>query len=285
MTECIRRPHAVFTACKCPACRADQTRLKKRQSAGIGPLPRRSDEAWVVIDDLLRRGWNPRAIATAIGVPERTIRGSLYRRAEVGSHQWTRHTSALILDRNRWASQWPTEGVLKSVGHARRLRALGVLGWGLGEIHDTSGIHMWTLSKVRQGKTLSAAALNAERIRDAYDRLSSTPGPSAVVAQAARANGWHAPLDWHDIDIDDPDVTPAVDADAPDDEIDHAVIARVLNSQPLRVTAAELRAVLPTLVARELDDNEIGRLTHSSAERVRRHRRALGLAPGFRSAA
>lgn len=109
----------------------------------------------------------------------------------------------------------PRQQNVLAVGAIRRLRALHAIGWTwLALEAHTPGVSVAAMTKM--------AAANSRRvvtawgtwasIRDAYERLSGTPATPGAAANrarnAARRHGWHPPLDWEDLDIDDPRVTP-----------------------------------------------------------------------------
>jgi transcriptional regulator with XRE-family HTH domain/lambda repressor-like predicted transcriptional regulator len=165
---------------------------------------RRSDEAWVEVDRLLELGWTPRAIASAAGLSERTIRGALARRTEDGTHTWTTFIAAAILKH----AEWPHEGHVPVIGSTRRLRALTAIGWTLDGLAHHSGMPMTTLSVIRAGRTNHIHADTRARIAWLYDALSMRPGTSDVARRIATKQKWASPLAWDDKAIDDPDATP-----------------------------------------------------------------------------
>lgn len=100
-----------------------------------------------------------------------------------------------------------------AIGAIRRLRALHAIGWSwrvLEHQHIPTVSHkvMSNLTRDHHGQTTTTWQRWAA-IRDVYEKLSGTPGVDGSAQRArnaATANGWPAPLDWEDIDIDDPRV-------------------------------------------------------------------------------
>jgi transcriptional regulator with XRE-family HTH domain len=165
---------------------------------------RRSDEAWAEVDRLIDLGWTPRAIASAAGLSERTIRGALDRRETQGNHTWTTSIAAALIRHE----PWPTEGHVPALGSARRLRALTATGWTLDRLAAHSGVPMTTLSVIRAGRTRHIHADTRSRIADLYEALSMKPGKSDVARRIALTQRWAPPLAWDDNAIDDPKAEP-----------------------------------------------------------------------------
>ncbi|RJO71424.1 hypothetical protein D5S18_24960 [Nocardia panacis] len=109
----------------------------------------------------------------------------------------------------------PTErqGNVLAVGAVRRLRALQAIGWTWPAVAEhTPGISTGAIRQMtRPGhERILIAWQTWATIRDAYERLSGTPGTAGrtrLVRNAARTKLWAPPLDWEDHDIDDPRVS------------------------------------------------------------------------------
>lgn len=105
--------------------------------------------------------------------------------------------------------------IVIAIGAIRRLRALHAIGWTwralAEEIPDVTEANLAKLSR-QNGRTVIAWKTWAA-IRDAYERLSGTPGTWGRAGLARKTSAdrrWAAPLLWHDLDIDDPRVQPDI---------------------------------------------------------------------------
>ncbi len=113
-----------------------------------------------------------------------------------------------------------------SCGTQRRLQALHRIGWSWLALSDhLNSTDKWpSLLANRPPPTVTRAT--EREIRDLYDRLSLTPGPSARARTWAAKRDWAPPLAWDDDSIDDPDATPNVGGS--DTSVDHVLVARAL---------------------------------------------------------
>lgn len=85
----------------------------------------------------------------------------------------------------------------------RRLRALAVIGYGLGELSELIGANRSNLAEIRRGERRTVRVATAQKIVSAYRRLHMTPSKdprAAIIADRARKVGYHSPLHWVDID-------------------------------------------------------------------------------------
>ena len=131
-----------------------------------------------------------------------------------------------------------------AIGTQRRIRALMRLGWTAQHIADACG---W-----KSGESVNNIARrkfvyrdSAERVADAYEAMSMRLGPSVQTRKRAERNGWPPPLAWDDIDNDAaPKGKPRTRSNRPVDEIDHAVVSRVMEGERMRTTPAEKREVV-----------------------------------------
>jgi hypothetical protein len=94
-----------------------------------------------------------------------------------------------------------------ATGTHRKLRALMRIGWTSRHISEAAG---WqtaeAVSEILKRTRVRIATRDA--ISDVYDRLSMTPGPSALNRRRAERAGWAPPLAWDDETIDDPNAEP-----------------------------------------------------------------------------
>lgn len=85
----------------------------------------------------------------------------------------------------------------------RRLRALAVIGYGLGELSQLLNANRSNLAEIRRGERRTVHIPTAEKIVELYRRIYLTPSghPNArLIAERARAAGYLSPLHWADID-------------------------------------------------------------------------------------
>ncbi|MGW5514650.1 hypothetical protein [Nocardia africana] len=105
------------------------------------------------------------------------------------------------------------QGNVLAIGAVRRLRALQALGWTWGRIAArTPGVSQTTISQLARAGTDSVLIAwdTWHAIHTAWEELSGTPateGRHELARQNARNCLWAPPLDWEDVDIDDPRVT------------------------------------------------------------------------------
>ncbi|BCK58340.1 hypothetical protein NWFMUON74_61120 [Nocardia wallacei] len=103
--------------------------------------------------------------------------------------------------------------IVLAIGAVRRLQALHAIGWTWQALSaHTPGISASLLSQMaRPGADRIIMSWTAWRtVHDAYEKLSGTPGTQGRAKHArlaAERRKWPAPLDWEDLDIDDPRVT------------------------------------------------------------------------------
>ena len=93
-----------------------------------------------------------------------------------------------------------------AAGTIRRIRALYAIGWPAAHLADELGISTSRLANLARQRTVHAGT--AGRVRELYDRLSGTAGPSDRLAQRSLAWGYVPPIGWDDDTIDNPDAQP-----------------------------------------------------------------------------
>lgn len=164
----------------------------------------------------------------------------------------------------------PTDGgLLPAVGTRRRIQALGRIGWSTYYIADRLGTRqnvVWELSSRRRYVTRRTEA----RIRDLYDELSMTIGPSATTIRRAIASGWEPPLAWDD--IDDPNERPGRMVEEGEPLVDENVVERILAGEKLPANRAEKYAVIDAWLARGGSANGLEGITGWSVWRMIRDR-------------
>ena len=150
-------------------------------------------------------------------------------------------------------------GHVPRVGAARRVQALLAMGWP----HHALG----AAGIVNSAQIIGASGdlITVQRwrqVRDVYDRLSMTPGPSPETRGWAAKLGYAPPLAWDEEGIDDPTAMPGHDATTPGREdcvIDEVAVARAAASVGASgsLTATERTAVLRVMASRGASDAQI----------------------------
>lgn len=200
------------------------------------------------IETLRTDGWTHREIATAAGMkhPEQ-VQMLLARRVR----QVHRDTEAAVLGIQARPPK-PANGLVDPTGTRRRLRALARMGWSwiaLAEAHGPG----WDNQFVSRAATGDKAVMakTADAVRALYERLADAPPPGGRGMVRARnraiAAGWHAPIEWLDLDMDDPDAEPAPLEDAePGWAVEEAAHLFALGESPT-VAAAQIGSEPETL--------------------------------------
>lgn len=145
---------------------------------------------------------------------------------------------------------------LDPTGTHRRIRALMAIGWTMQAIAHAAG---WEAFESVNSALKKKHVLRAthDRISDAYDQLSMTPGPSERTRKLGESRGWAPPLAWDDATIDDPEAEPyrSRRRSVRDREtgqvlqpttnhveqqiVDHVIVNRALNGQKVDATPVE----------------------------------------------
>jgi hypothetical protein len=238
-TKCIRRPHARWTTCHCSDCVVVMRRIAKRHRTGrLERVP--SSAAWEQLEEWLEAGFEPAWIESACGIPRQSIQSAIFEaRHGQGQRNFGARYSALIVNADIWSA---TGGRASAIGSRRRLRALQCMGWTNEALSRETGISFVTLASIQRGSVSKVSARLFHPIKDAYDRLAEIDGGSNHAKIRARKNSYLPPAAW-----DDPDTDPdqdAVDGRRDPDDIDHAIVTRVMNGERMKCTRAEREEVI-----------------------------------------
>ncbi|WP_238780342.1 hypothetical protein [Prescottella equi] len=182
-----------------PSTKHSIARKRKMEAAGVDTLVDAGPVRAHVLE-LLSYGMNPRMIAWQAGVPDTTVRF-----IRDGVHQQTRVWVAERLTRVQPLPH-PNQRTVLTIGALRRTRALQALGWSVRDIGDRIGMEATALTAMQRRTRIDYRTW--ARIRDVYEALSATPGPSKIARASAARKGWLNPFEWEGYDIDDPRVTP-----------------------------------------------------------------------------
>jgi hypothetical protein len=246
--ECIRRPTATYTSCRCETCRPERNRMRKLTEAGLVP-PTRDAEARARLRAWDERGHSPAWIASATGLSVETVQHLTHdlRRYD---RKIGRHIASRILQADITAA---TAGLTDATGARRRLQALGALGWSCMEIARRYDGHFVSLANIARGAQSQVGPRLHRLIVTAYDDLAMQPGPHHRTRLDAARKGWLPPLAWDDDTIDDPAATPADPsrwADATyEPDLDEVAIARAVAGTRVALTRDEMREAVRRLDA------------------------------------
>ena len=147
-----------------------------------------------------------------------------------------------------------TPRAVLAIGAQRRIQALMWLGWDMTALAAEAGwAHRNQVRRIlvgQKGKPCRYIQRSThETICEVFERLSMRTPPEGPVsrrtASMARRKGYAPPLAWDDIDNDAaPKGKPRTRSNRPVDEIDHAVVSRVMEGERMRTTPAEKREVV-----------------------------------------
>ena len=170
-------------------------------------------------------------------------------------------------------------GHLPRVGAVRRVQALMAMGWSHHDLAvagapNTAGLlassgHLVTVGRWRQ-------------VRDVYDRLSMTPGPSPQTRGWARALGYAPPLAWDEDTIDDPTASARglVRAGPGAEVVDMVAVRRTIDavSTGAALSSGEQREVVRLMASSGASDAQIARRLGVVDRTVMRMRQRHGIA-------
>lgn len=159
-----------------------------------------------LIEEYLAAGWTKWQIGYVTGLSVRYIGRLLHRRREPslgGVRPATVRAVRTLYRADRLDPAVPDQTLLNPVGSRRRLQALGVGCWAVGDLTERYGrsiIRFTEHDAIKAGVARTIAAIYAE--------LWDVPGPSRIAARLARQRGWASAMAWEGLDIDDPRAAP-----------------------------------------------------------------------------
>lgn len=129
--------------------------------------------------------------------------------------------------------------LVPALGTHRRIQALMTLGWSGREMSRRIGHHRDYLAKVLDSRLVSSST--ARKVADLYDALCMTLPPqtssTTQTRNLAQRKGYAPPLAYDD--IDDPNENPGSNIDSSRDDIDEAVVLRLLAGERMSATKPE----------------------------------------------
>lgn len=176
-------------------------------------------------------------------------------------------------------------GVIDGTGTRRRLQALVAIGWAAPEMARRLGVGQAVITRLYQQQRVNGKT--AAAVRQLYDSLWSTPGPSWRSRYRAQASGWPPPQAWDDDEIDDPTARSRQGrlptGKSRDDLNEVAVTAACNGKRGNGLTIADRREIVRRLHAQGLTDPEIQALTGIHKRTALRIRGHLQLPPNERA--
>lgn len=196
-----------------------------------------------------------RTVARACGLSDTGIKAILAGTREHVQRSSAERVEQLSLHRI-YAEQ--TTGQVPRAGAVRRVQALMAMGWSHRDlaaagVPNTPNLftdgHLVTVQRWRE-------------IRDVYDRLSMTPGPSPETRGRAKSRHYAPPLAWDDTSIDDPTATPRGEASkgVGAQVIDMVAVRRTIDRPDAgpALNTGERQEVVRAMAATGASDREIG---------------------------
>lgn len=163
-------------------------------------------------------------------------------------------------------------GTVPSIGVQRRVRALMALGWPKQDL-EAAGIPSAQLV-TRPRSQVSVEGWR--QVREVYEELSMTLGPSELTRSRAIARGYPPPLAWDDDTLDDPQATPHQGTTSGVD-IDEVAVARAVGSHPkaapISLTPPEQLATVRELTTRGISVADTAAIIGTSDRTVLRWRK------------
>lgn len=210
---------------------------RRRGSGAARPAStplRDADQARRHLQDLRDWGLSVECLAEMSGLSCTTIDRLLDRRPCTHQRRITAAVEEIVLALVADLDAVPPTRCVPAFPTARRLQALTCLGWSLTALARRLDTVERVVVGLRAEASPQVTARTARKVRDLYDELSMTAGPSARAAREATARGWLPPLAWDDIDERDGQLPVTEVQDQPDE----AAVYRVMNGglrQPARI--------------------------------------------------
>lgn len=221
---------------------------------------------------LREAGVSMHAVARTIGVSETTL-VNIAKGHQRHVQAWTanaiaRVTIPAILEHE--TTGYP------GIGARRRVAALLAVGWTHAHLRQQTG-------GVATGDVINDAGRRVEAhtylaIRETYERLCMTPGPSSRNRTRARRHGWIPPMAWDDDSIDDLNAVPrGVSREGASnhlvDDVDPVAVQLALAGHAVDLTRTERVHAIRQLAAHGLADPQIAQRVGTSTRTVLRDRR------------
>lgn len=153
------------------------------------------------LQDLMNAGAGWLQLQAAAGCSPSTLHSLLH-----GTRPTIRRSTATRILALRPGDCIPGKAPQLAVGSVRRVRALYAIGYTSRAISKASGLDDKTIRDLLAGESTTTIRRVADAVAATYRRLVAQPGHSQRAIRRARAEGWHSPAAWDD--IDDPQAVP-----------------------------------------------------------------------------
>lgn len=252
---------------------AATTTPRARTSRHTTPL-RDAANARAHLQDLRDWGLSVECLADMSGLSCATIDQLLDQRPCARRRRITAAVEQIVLDLVADLDTIPPNRCLPAFGTARRLQALARLGWSLTALARRLDTTERSVHRLRAEGSAQVTARTARKVRDLYEALSMTAGPSAQAAREAVARGWLPPLAWDDID-ERAGQMPTLDDGDLGEQPDEAAVYLAMHGELRRPTHIVDRVeAIRRMTARGASDAQIGQALGVAVRTVQRDRAA-----------
>lgn len=168
--------------------------------------------------------------------------------------------------------------MVPAIGTRRRIQALKALGHSGADIAKPLGVTYQAVHKLEHGTSDKVFAATAEKVAVVFEQMCMVPAigyHQRRMRNQALARGYLPPLAWDDID-NDPEPPTVETAGNWEDQIDHAVVRRILDGdkRPRKLTHAEVAEIVRVLLGRGMSTHQIERDYGFKTDRYRRQESA-----------
>ncbi len=209
-----RYPHGHYLAyakggCECPECQVAYRRRRKADAlrfATSGPSLVDAAAVREHVQGLLDAGATVARVAASAGVDRTCVRRLVGLQRGHGASRKLQPATAVALlgvSREDFDDLDLVGDRVSAAGTLRRLQALRALGWPETVLAQRLGV-----KRLRLGQGGWVRRRVARAVRELYDELSMTPGPSQRTRARAVRAGLVPPLAWDDDELDDPGAVP-----------------------------------------------------------------------------
>lgn len=156
-----------------------------------------------------------------------------------------------------------------TAGSLRRVQALALQGHSREFLARRRGVSVTALSASLERDSIGVRI--AREIRDLFEELIDTQGPSTHAIRKALAAGWVPAHAWDEETIDDPHAVPESDLDV----VDEVAIERVLGGRPTPLTRSEFIEVIRRGTEQGVSADDLAAVLGCTKRTIVRYRRAL----------